>query len=299
MLDRIPGEQIARGFDPLFPFRGTAKLLQFADLAVGNLECVISDRGRLVPKAYSFRAHPRVIDVMKRAGLDVLSVANNHVGDFGTDAFVDMLNRLDQAGIGYFGGGRNLAEARRPWVKEIKGTRIALLAYNEVELRSYEALDTRPGLAWLVDSRVRQDIAQARKLADFVIVYPHWGLEYHTMPSARQREAGRLMIDAGADLVVGAHPHVIQTAEYYNGKWIIYSLGNFVFDDFMDVGPELNEPARRSWIVQLSIRKNELLSWRTTTARTDDLGEPWILPEVHIPCGGMTGQGRAKRCTRE
>jgi poly-gamma-glutamate capsule biosynthesis protein CapA/YwtB (metallophosphatase superfamily) len=287
MLDRRPGEGILQGFDPLFPFRGTANLLQAADLAIGNLEVVVSTKGVAVPKAYNFRADPRVLDVLVRAGIGVVSVANNHSGDYGPEAFADMLRLLDAAGIGYAGGGLTIRDARQPLVRDVNGTRIALLAYNEVELRSFQATADRPGLAWLVDDHVREDIAAARALADFVIVYPHWGLEYQFQPSRRQREAARMMIDAGADLVVGAHPHVIQTVEYYEGKWIFYSLGNFVFDDFLDVGPELDEPSRRSWIVSLRVRKGELLSWRTFTARTDDQGEPWLLPEPWEPCAGM------------
>lgn len=289
MLDRRPGEGIASRIDPLFPFRGTAHILQAADLAIGNLEVVIADSGVAVPKAYNFRAPPRTLEVLKSAGIDAVSVANNHSGDYGTAAFAEMLHHLTAADIGYAGGGMNLSEARRSWTREVRGTRIALLAYNEVELRSYEATEDRPGLAWLVDERVRQDIAAAKRSADFVIVYPHWGLEYRFLPTERQRQAGRMMIDAGADIVVGAHPHVIQTAEYYGGKWIIYSLGNFVFDDFMDVEAELDEPSRRSWILQLRVRKNQLIAWHTSTARTDDMGEPEIVPEAHEPCSGERG----------
>ncbi|MDF2630314.1 MAG: putative poly-gamma-glutamate biosynthesis enzyme [Symbiobacteriaceae bacterium] len=294
MLDREPGEAIARGADP---FAGVSGVLQEADLAVGNLECVIATVGQKVPKAYNFRCHPRNVAYLARyfAGL---SLANNHSGDYGKDALVEQFGLLKAGGVGYFGGGMDAAEAHAPLVLERNGIRVALLGYNEVELRSYEAGPATPGLAWSVDEKVVADIAAARTKADLVIVYPHWGYEYQGQPSERQQQLARLMIDAGADLVVGGHPHVTQTVEYYRDRLIVYSLGNFVFDDFNDVPPALNEPSRTSWMLRVTLDKTGLVAWDTVVARTDDSGFPQVVGGVQSPCGKAESKEIAA-CTAE
>lgn len=291
MLARIPGEAVARGEDPFGSF---AEVLTGADLAVGNLECVIATVGEMVPKAYNFRCHPRNVPLLA-AYFGAVSVANNHSGDYGKEAFAEQLELLAKGKVPYFGGGRNLTEAHSPLIVERNGLRIALLGYNEVELESYKAGPEAPGLAWSSDEQVVRDIAAAKAQADLVVVYPHWGLEYQRNPSERQHSLARKMIDAGADLVVGAHPHVTQTAEYYKDRLIVYSLGNFVFDDFMDVPPELNEPSRTSWVLRVTMRKGGLVSWDTLVARTDDSGIPRPVPGVEAPCD-RSGAKEIRQC---
>ncbi len=281
MLARIPGDAVAAGTDP---FADWAKVLQGADLSLGNLECVIATVGQRVPKAYNFRCHPQNVPLLAKY-FDAVSVANNHSGDFGKDAFAEELNLLKQGGLAYFGGGKNLAEAHQPVILEKNGLKIAILGYNEVELRSYEAGATTPGLAWSDDAQVKADVTAARKQADLVVVYPHWGLEYQPKPSARQRQLAQLAIDAGADLVVGAHPHVTQTVEWYKDRLVVYSLGNYVFDDFMDVSAELNEPSRTSWVLRVTIGKEGIKQWDTLVARTDDQGIPRRVLGAASPCG--------------
>lgn len=280
MLARTPGDAVARGEDP---FAGVADLLRDADLTLGNLECVIATVGQRVPKAYNFRCDPRNVPLLV-GYFDAVSVANNHSGDFGKEAFAEQLSLLKAGGLPYFGGGMNLAEAHSPLILERNGLKVAVLGYNEVELRSYEAAPDTPGLAWSVDEQVQADIRTARDQADLVIVYPHWGLEYHAEPSERQRALARAMIDAGADLVVGAHPHVTQTVEYYKDKLIVYSLGNFVFDDFLDVPESLNEPSRTSWVLQITLSGEGVGAWKTSVARTDDTGFPQLIPGAASPC---------------
>lgn len=281
MLDRVPGKAVEQGGDP---FAGVGSILEEADLAVGNLECVIATVGQKVPKLYNFRCHPRNVPLLARY-FGAVSVANNHAGDYGKEAFAEQLGLLKAGGLGYFGGGMNAAEAHAPLIVERNGIRIALLGYNEVELRSYEAGPDTPGLAWSDDEQVLKDIAGARGNSDLVVVYPHWGLEYHTQPSERQKSLARRMIDAGADLVVGGHPHVTQTVEYYRDRLIVYSLGNFVFDDFNDVPASLNEPSRTSWMLRVTLGKTGLISWDTVVARTDDSGFPQKVSGVMSPCG--------------
>jgi len=267
MLAESIGPQIRRGRDPFAPF---AALLDSADIRVGNLECVVATRGEAEPdKPYTFRAHPRVLKLLKRH-FDALGLANNHSGDYGPVAFGEMLGRLDHAGIAYFGGGSDLARAHAPLIVERKGLRIALLGYNEFFPRSFEADVDKAGIAWSEDEQVRFDIANARSRhrADLVIPFMHWGWEHEPLAGARQRQLARLMIDAGADAVIGGHPHVVQDYEEYRGKPIIYSLGNFVFDGFAD--PDNNT----GWLLRMELDRRGVRNWQVTVARIDRHGIP-------------------------
>lgn len=266
MLDSLPGKAIKQGRDPFAAFSG---ILDASDIRIGNLECVIATRGTAEDKPYAFRAHPRAVRLLKRH-FDAVSVANNHTGDFGPVAFAEMLDRLDKQRLSYFGGGRDLASAHLPLVMERNGLKIAFLGYNEFFPRSFEADFDKPGLAWSEDEQVRADIQAARALhgADLVIPFMHWGLEHEPLASIRQRELARLMIDAGADAVVGTHPHVTQNVEQYRGKPIIYSLGNFVFDGFSD------EDNNTGWLLRMELDRQGVRRWRTYIAHINRQGIP-------------------------
>jgi poly-gamma-glutamate synthesis protein (capsule biosynthesis protein) len=276
MLDDGPGKEIAAGRDPLAPF---AALLADADYRIGNLECSLATTGKPMPdKIYTFRADPRATRVLK-GRFDAMSVANNHSGDYGRTAFMETLVALDEAGIRHFGGGRNLVEAHAPLWIEKKGLRIAVLGYNEFLPRAFEAGADFPGIAWSEDSHVISDIRAARAAgADVVIPFMHWGWEYEEGPNARQRQLAHAMIDAGADAVVGGHPHVTQGAEVYRDKPIIYSLGNFVFDGFD--APE----AKLGWLLRLEVERGAVPSWLTFAARMDEEGTPHPAPGDMTPC---------------
>ena len=287
MLDDGPGRTIAAGGDPLAPF---AAELRDADFAIANLECPIAESGTaLGNKIFAFRAHPRAVDVL-RGRFAAVSLANNHSGDFGKAAFVETMARLDAAGIPYFGGGRDLASAHRPLWLERQGLRIALLGYNEYKPRSFEAGPDWPGVAWSEDSQVIGAIRAARAAgADLVIPFMHWGWEGEPHPDARQRTLARAMIDAGAAAVVGGHPHVTQGAEYYRGRPIIYSLGNFVFDGF-------DKPSeKRGWLLRLSLDRDGVLAWETRAAQIDAAGTPYPLSGALTPCGAR-GETEVRNC---
>lgn len=230
MLSRGVGEKMKSASDWNFPFQKIASTLAAADLAFGNLECPVSDMGRNQHHLYSFRADPRAIEGLKYAGFDVMSVANNHTYDWGAAALLDTVRRLREAGITPVGAGANDLEAHYPQRVDLGGVKLAFLAYVNVEPKAAMAAPDKPGVAWLEPERVFADIRFARPLADLVVVSLHWGSEYATQPQREQVELAHQMIDAGADLVVGSHPHVVQTLEQYRGRWIAYSLGNFVFD---------------------------------------------------------------------
>ncbi len=256
--------------DP-YPFTYTADVLRRFDLTICNLECVISKLGEPVPKAYTFRGDPRAYDRLLAAGFDLVSVANNHSGDYGKAAFLNEFLTLPTRGLTPIGGGQNKQQAHRPIFKTMRGTTIAFLAYDEIDPYSFAATDTTAGHAWLNETDLRRDLVQARRSADFVIIFVHWGIEYFTELTAHQRSLAQVAIDAGADLVVGAHPHVIEPYEFYKGKLIVYSLGNFVFDKMY---PEV---VRRGNILTLTVQKNRLLAWELVPTRIGDWGEPRLL----------------------
>ncbi len=266
MLADGPGKLIRAGKDP---FIHVAPLLKGVDLSIGNLECVVSTKGRPEDKPYTFRAPQRSLKLAKRY-FSAVSLANNHTGDFGKPAFTDMLQRLERAQLPYFGGGRQLRDAHRPFIAEIKGKRIGILGYNGFFPRSFEALDDTPGNAWLDEDQLVHDIRHAKEAmgVDFLVVYPHWGWEYQRLASERQRKMARLMIDSGADAVIGGHPHVTQDVETYNGKPVFYSLGNFVFDGFSD------EDTTTGWMVLLNWKADGAVAWTVQAVRIDRRGVP-------------------------
>lgn len=277
MLDDGPGRLIEQGGDPLQPF---SAILKDADYRIANLECPIAEGGsEFANKIYSFRAKPSTLPVLQ-GRFDAVSLANNHSGDYGQSAFLETLHHLDQAGIARFGGGRNLAEAHQPlWINR-KGLKIAVLGYNEFKPRSFEAGAEWPGVAWSEDDQVIDDIRAAKSAgADLIIPFMHWGWEKETRPGERQRTLARRMIDEGAALVVGGHPHVTQGAEVYKGKPIIYSLGNFVFDGFD------YDNAKRGWLLRLKLDRSGVLFWETLAAQIDDDGTPHPLSGSFTPCG--------------
>lgn len=266
MLDETPGVYIRQGKDPFADFQ---KILEKSDIRVANLECAVSaKRGKPEDKPFVFKAHPRVLPVLKKH-FDAVSLANNHAYDYGEPIFLDTLGLLEQNGLKYFGGGRNIFDAHAPLIFTVKGKKVALLGYNEFFPRSFEALPDRAGIAWSEDDFVVQGIRRARQVygADYIITYPHWGFEHEKFASERQVHLARLMIDSGADAVIGGHPHVTQNIEIYKGKPIFYSLGNFVFNGFTDA------ESNTGWLVQLLIQGNEI-NWVVHEAKINKLGIP-------------------------
>jgi poly-gamma-glutamate capsule biosynthesis protein CapA/YwtB (metallophosphatase superfamily) len=230
MLSRAVGSRMQVQSDWSLPFHLVADDLRKADFRFCNLECPLSDLGRNLHHLYSFRADPRAIEGLKTAGFDLVSQANNHTYDWGQAALVDSLERLHAAGIKTVGAGQNILAAHYPLLVRVGGLRMAFLAYVSIEPSEAAAGVDRPGVAWLDPAQALTDIRLARPLADMVIVCPHWGVEYALKPTREQVDIAHQMIDAGADMIVGSHPHVVQPVEKYHDRWIAYSLGNFIFD---------------------------------------------------------------------
>lgn len=203
-----------------------------ADYFVANEEFPFSSRGTAAPdKQYTFRLPEEKVSIMNELGVDLVTLANNHALDFGTDALLDTCSTLDQAGILHVGAGANSEEARKPEIVEINGIRVGFIGASRViPVSSWTAGANSPGMLTAYDDTLlRRTIEETRPLCDYLIVYLHWGVERAEMPVEHQTALGRRCIDSGADLVIGSHPHVLQGLEYYNGKPIVYSLGNFIF----------------------------------------------------------------------
>jgi poly-gamma-glutamate capsule biosynthesis protein CapA/YwtB (metallophosphatase superfamily) len=209
-----------------------APYLKTADLAFLNLEGPVSDKGtKYAWKEYTFRSRLALADGLASSGIDVVSTANNHAVDCGPTALLDTIDRLDAAGIGHAGSGKNLAAARTPAILETPAGKVAVLAFTDKFASGFAAGADHAGVATIGDgSAVIAAINAAKKKADYVIVSFHWGIEYDSKAAGYQRSLAHKCIDAGADLILGSHPHVLQGIEVYKDKLIAYSLGDFVFD---------------------------------------------------------------------
>ena len=213
---------------------GLLERMNAADLTLVNNEFTFSDRGEaLENKYYTFRSSPPNVSLLAEMGVDIVSLANNHVYDYGSEAFGDTLKTLDGAGIEYTGAGKNIADASAPRYYIVNGIKIAFVAATRAEKMPFtpEAGEHRSGVLRTYKSdRFTAVIAEAKANADYVIAYPHWGTENTEVLEKAQTEQARQYIDAGADAVVGSHPHCLQEIEFYKDRPIVYSLGNFWFN---------------------------------------------------------------------
>jgi Bacterial capsule synthesis protein PGA_cap len=218
-------------FGTRYPWTSVAGALRRADIAVANLECAVSTRGTPVPKEYNFRGSPASLKAVSAyAGIDVLTVANNHSLDFGRLAFADTLRYAHGYGMKTIGGGSNLDTARRPAVIRSGGLKVALLGFSDVRPLGFDAGPSTSGTTPAFPAYVAADVRAAHRRADVVVVYFHWGIERTFTPTVRQRSLAATAFDAGATIVLGAHPHVLQPiANVGPRRAVAWSLGNFVF----------------------------------------------------------------------
>ncbi|MGE5483461.1 MAG: CapA family protein [Ignavibacteriales bacterium] len=232
MLSRGVAEQIERHGDIQHPFSKMKEYLHSGDIVFGNLECPLTPGRDIKPQEMVLRADPGLEAALASSGFTILSLANNHIPDFGADGIADTLKNLGAAGVECVGAGSNEREAHAARYFDVKGIRLAFLAYSDpgVVPASYRAGRDTPGTALLDLETMRADIHDAGENADFVVVSMHAGTEYSEDPDSNQVRYARAAVDAGADLVLGHHPHVVQRVERYRDRYIFYSLGNFVFD---------------------------------------------------------------------
>jgi poly-gamma-glutamate synthesis protein (capsule biosynthesis protein) len=232
MLSRGVARESHQHGDAGHPFAKIKMYIKGGDIAFGNLENPITPGREITTPEMILRADPGVETALKDAGFTILSLANNHTLDFKRQGLLDTLRYLDQAGIKYAGAGKTTSEAFAAEFIEIKGMKLAFLAFCDADFvpGSYLAGIENPGVAFLDEEKLKEAVQSAKKKADFVVASMHAGAEYEPEPNLIQIRFARLAIDSGADLVLGHHPHVIQKIEKYKGKYIFYSLGNFVFD---------------------------------------------------------------------
>jgi poly-gamma-glutamate capsule biosynthesis protein CapA/YwtB (metallophosphatase superfamily) len=233
MMDSVIADYI-REYGVDYPWTDVAPLFHEADITVANLETSVSTRGETKkPEGYGFRSHPDTLQGLINNGIDLVSLANNHSLDFGPIALADTTEALTRYGIAYTGAGANLAEAEKLAIIEKNNLRIGFLAYTSIipDTR-WHATENSPGIAPLRPEfyeRILQTIEKANQNCDILVIMLHWGKEHSNQVENWQRELARQMIDSGADVIVGHHPHVLRAIEFYQNKPILYSTGNFVF----------------------------------------------------------------------
>ncbi len=268
-----------------YGFKEVKAVADAADLFLVNLECPFTAGGEKLPKNFNFRARPEFVNTLLAGGVDVVSLANNHLMDYGPQGLVDTLMTLEQARIPYFGAGRTMAEARRPALVTVGGVRFAFLGYFFLGTRNIEppqvyATETTPGVAGhfsdveVMERMLREDILAAKGQADVVLPFFHWGREGTYTPEPYQLRLARAAIDAGAAGVLGSHPHVLQAMELYQGAPAVYSLGNFVF------GGNWNPRDKRSALYKARFSPGGYLSSEIIPLRTDRYPEFPMQPTV-------------------
>lgn len=245
----------AQGYD--YPFAQVRQFFSASQIVFGNLEGPLTTRGTPEQdKTYVFRSPPEQVgNALKAAGFNVVTLANNHTLDYGADGLAQTMATLDALGIRHVGAGHDLAAARRPALMMANGQRVAVLGYSMTLPENFFAGRNRPGTAFAHEHQVREDIKQAREKADIVLVAFHWGQERKTELREYQVRIGHAAIDAGADVVIGHHPHILQGIEQYKNGVILYSLGNFTFGTY-----SMN--SARSAIAQLHFRNAALYKLR-------------------------------------
>lgn len=275
MLSRGIGKIMERLNDFAYPFRALRELTSGADVAVVNLEGPISSRGKIYGSIYSFRADPRAVEGLLYAGIDVVSLANNHTGDYGPDALLDTLALLDRNGIGVVGGGVTETEAAKPYVVSINGLKIAFIGVTALAPGWLTRAGSLPAVMSLDEPALVNAIAQARvDGADMVAVLLHWGNEYETKHTKEQGVFARKLIDRGVTMVIGHHPHVVQEVEMYGGGVIAYSLGNFVFDQ------NFSADTAQGLLLEIGIQDKKITRVKEIPIRFSKTFQPFVVPNA-------------------
>ena len=231
MLDRDVRNSVKNNFGGDYARLFTnAQFLAQPDIMFANLEGPVSDVGTDKHNLYSFRMDPAVLPVLKNAGIDVVSFANNHVADWGRPAFEDTLKRLNDAGILACGAGMNKAQAEQPAIINQNGYKVGFICFTDVGPNDFAATASSSGILLASDPDFDSIVKNAKSQVDDLVVSFHSGIEYQTIHNARQEKIFTEAVDDGADIVVGAHPHVGEDITTYKGITMMYSLGNFIFD---------------------------------------------------------------------
>ncbi|MER7003547.1 CapA family protein [Dactylosporangium sp. NPDC000555] len=258
--------------NPATAFGPIASTLSDADLTVVNLETAITSRGTPEPKTYHFRTEPKAIDALKAAGIDAVTIGNNHTLDYGRVGLLDTLDALHAADYPYFGAGRTADDAYAPWYTTVKGVRIALLGFSQVhELASTWAPGPdKPGIAMAFDTkRATAAVTAARAQADLVIVFNHWGEEGNGCATAEQKTFAAQLSRAGADIIVGAHAHTLQGSGWLGGTFVAYGMGNFLWYG--------TSKSTETGVLRLTVRSRSVVKTEFLPAVVSGTGQPVLL----------------------
>lgn len=262
-------------------FRLVKQLLSDADYTIADAEWTAADGIPHPVEGMSFSSPAKSLDGLTYAGIDAVSLANNHSMNGGIKPFEQMLDSLAARGIGYFGAGRNYAQAHTPYVADIKGVKVAFLGYTSIP-GNYEAGPSSTGNAFIKITpwypfneadvtQMEKDIRDAKTKADVVIPYFHWSKEYVHQPNEEMRTAAHRAIDAGATMVVGSHPHWVQGVEWYKDSLIAYSLGNFIFDQ------EQMLKTKQGVVLKTQFENNKLVRAELVPIQIEEYFQPHLL----------------------
>ncbi|MFA5936851.1 MAG: CapA family protein [Candidatus Paceibacterota bacterium] len=272
MLDRGVKSSVNKNFNgdysKLFEKLDLFNLLKTADITFANLEGPASDIGKDMRNLYSFRMSPSTLPALKGAGLSIVSVANNHVGDWTRDAYSDTLVNLKENEILYTGGGANTEEAENPTIIEKYGIKIGFLGFSDVGPNWMGVNTNKAGLLLANNPRLSEIINNASKKVDYLIVTFHFGDEYQTKHNMRQEHLAHSAIDAGAKIIIGTHPHVVQDTEVYKNGFIAYSLGNFIFDQGFSVN------TMQGMLLELKLNKDGNITIKKNTVKLNKFFQP-------------------------
>lgn len=248
--------EILRHKDFNWPYLKTYQLTQAADITFSNLESPEIKNCPLTNEGMIFCGDYRNIEGLKFAGIDVVSLANNHAGNHGEKGVKETVNHLKAAGIDSTG-----TESSNLVIKDIRGIKFAFLGFNDIT-------KNQPGVSNVDEEKIKNDITEAKRQANIVVVTFHWGVEYRDQPDERQKYLGHLAIDSGADLVIGNHPHWIQPVEIYKGKLVTYAHGNFVFDQMW------SQKTREGVVGKYTFYGSQLIDVEYLPVQIDSYGQP-------------------------
>lgn len=271
MLSRDVEQKMISKNDWYYPFRETNETTSASDITFGNLESPLIEGPIVKTDEMIFRADPQAVAGLQLGGFDVLSLANNHLKNKGDVGITRTLQVLDENNIAHVGAGLDSQAAQLPAIITSKGKKFGFLAY--VDSASYEATDTRSGSPFMNEQTLIEDLDKLKNQVDVMIVSMHAGTEYTLTPTKKQTSFAHTAIDHGARLVIGHHPHVVQPMEKYNGGYILYSLGNFVFDQMW------SEETREGALATVTFANNEIKDVKLTPLKIYDYAQPRILSD--------------------
>lgn len=250
------------------PFEEVKSIFSQHDIVIGNMESVFTKTNQAIPGKCTLRSNPRWAEKIKEAGINVLSLANNHVMDYGVNGLIDTIDVLQDSGISIVGAGYNTEEASKPLYIDVNNTKVAILARSDVIVSSHcYADENTSGVARFDLRELEQTLKKIKNNANHIVLVLHWGLEHYSYPSQTQRDLARKLLKAGVDVIIGHHSHVLQGIETYSEGIVTYSLGNFVIDDFsweyLDINGKrkeerivISDQSRMSGIFSIDFSKN-------------------------------------------